>query len=228
LATPSVVHIVCSDRHRNGKTLLARVLVDYLMLDGRDPFVIDAGFPDGPLRSYFPGRTALVDFETIAGQMKLFDTILGSPGRDYVIDLPSAQTDNFFKASGELGFIDEARHHGFKIVVLFVVDQTPDSLKSARALESPAHPDLMVLVRNAFVGSTLMDVNHRTVIDMPRLDSSIAAFASARRFSFRSFLLDDDQELAAVQKNELKTFLHDMMTGLRDIGPAMSLLKLRQ
>ncbi|MBC8036455.1 MAG: hypothetical protein H7X89_04485 [Rhizobiales bacterium] len=227
MATPPVVHIVCSDRHRNGKTLLARVLVDYLMLDGRDPFVIDAGFPDGPLRNYFPGRTALVDFETIPGQMKLFDTILGSPGRDYVIDLPSGQTENFFKASGELGFIGEARHQGFKIVVLFVVDQTPDSLKTAKTLEAGAQPDAMVLVRNGFVGSTLVDISHRIVIDMPELDAHIAAFAGTRRFSFRGFLLDDDQDLPAGQKTKLKTFLYEMMTGLRDIGPATTLRALR-
>ena len=39
MASHFAVHIVCSDRHRNGKTLLARVLVDFLLLDGRDPFV---------------------------------------------------------------------------------------------------------------------------------------------------------------------------------------------
>jgi len=37
MALESTVYIICSDQHRNGKTLLARVLVDYLMLDGRDP-----------------------------------------------------------------------------------------------------------------------------------------------------------------------------------------------
>ncbi|MGH6854123.1 MAG: hypothetical protein ACREDX_01345 [Aestuariivirga sp.] len=223
MATPPAVYIVCSDRHRNGKTLLARVLVDYLMFDGHDPFVIDAGFPDGPLRNYFPGRTVLVDFETIPGQMKLFDTILGSPGRDYVIDLPSAQTENFFKASGELEFIGEARRHGFKIVVLFVVDQALESLKTARILEARVQPDLMVLVRNNFVGSALVDTGRGIVIDMPSLDPGIALIAGARRFSFRGFLLEDEQGLAGSQAARLKTFLYKIMTGLRNIGPATTL-----
>ena len=32
MASPSIIALVCSDRHRNGKTLLARVLVDFLLL----------------------------------------------------------------------------------------------------------------------------------------------------------------------------------------------------
>ncbi len=227
MAAQPVIHIVCSDRHRNGKTLLARVLVDYLMLDGRDPFVIDAGHPEGSLRSYFPGRTVLVDLAATAGQMKLFDTILGSPGRDYVIDLPSGQTENFFKTSAEIGFIDEAQHSGFRIVVLFIVDQNPESPKTADDLDRKARPDLMVLVRNGFVGSALTHVGHKTVINLPALDPEIAALTEARRFSFRIFLLDDGQGLDTAQRIKLKSFLYDIMTGLRNLGPAISLKALQ-
>ncbi len=228
MAAQPVIHIVCSDRHRNGKTLLARVVVDYLMLDGRDPFVIDAGFPNGRLRNFFPGRTALVDFGSTAGRMKLFDTILGSPGRDYVIDLPSAQTENFFEASRELGFIGEAQRHGFRLAVLFIVDQSPDSLKIADALNMQTRPGLVIFVRNNFVGSALADHGDRTVIDIPDLDPEIVAIASAKRFSFRSFLLDDNQGLTAGQKTKLKSFLYEIMVGLRNIAPAVSLQALRQ
>ena len=227
MTTQPVLYIVCSDRHRNGKTLLARVLADHLMLDGRDPFIIDAGFPDGPLRGYFPGRTALVDFETIPGQMKLFDTILGSLGRDYIVDLPSAQTENFFKAAEELGFIEEARRQGFKVVVLFIVDQNLESFKAAEALEAQAGPDLMVLVRNGFVGSALAGARGKVVVDMPGLAPAIMAIAGARRFSFRNFLLDDAQGLAEGQAARLKSFLYEIMTGLRNIGPATTLGSLR-
>lgn len=227
MAAQPVIHIVCSDRHRNGKTMLARVLVDYLMLDGRDPFVIDADFPDGPLRGYFPGRTALVDFTVTAGQMKLFDTILGSPGRDYVIDLPSAQTENFFKTCIELRFIAEAQGHGFRIVALFVVDQNPESLKTADDIERQARPDLMVLVRNSFIGSALTNISHRTVIDLPALEPEIAALTDAKRFSFRSFLLNDPQGLNAEETARLKSFLYEVMTGLRNIAPAVTLRALR-
>ncbi len=225
MAAQPAVHIVCSDRHRNGKTLLARVLVDFILLDGRDPFVIDAGFPGGPLRNHFTGRTALVDFETTAGRMKLFDTILNSPGRDYVIDLPSGQTDNFFKAAVELGFVAEAQRHGFRVVVLFIVDQGAGSLRAAEALK--ARPDLTVYVRNSFIGSALAEIGGKTVIDIPDLDPEIIALTAAKQFSFRRFLLDDGQGLSADQTTRLKSFLYEVMTGLRNIGPAVTLRALR-
>ena len=75
MAITPTIYVVVSDQHRNGKTLLARLLSDYLLLDGRDPFLFDTDAPDGPLRNFFPGRTALADFAAIRGQMKLFDTI---------------------------------------------------------------------------------------------------------------------------------------------------------
>ncbi len=54
MANPPMIAIVCSDRHRNGKTLLARVLVDFLLLEGRDPFVLDLDLPREPCAASFP------------------------------------------------------------------------------------------------------------------------------------------------------------------------------
>ncbi len=225
-ATP-IIYIVCSDRHRNGKTLLARVLVDHLMLDGRDPFVLDAAFPEGPLRAYFPGRTALVDFDQMQGRMKLFDTILERPGRDYVIDLPSAQTAPFFQAVTELGFADEARARGFDLVVLFIVDRAEDSLKMAADIARNVKPDLLVPVRNAHVGSALDNTDAKLTIDMPVLDRAAAAIIANKRFSLRSFLLGDEAGMQAHLAARLKSFLYELTTGFREIEPAMSLSRLR-
>lgn len=225
-ATP-IIYIVCSDRNRNGKTLLARVLVDHLMLDGRDPFVLDAGFPEGPLRAFFPGRTALVDFDQMPGRMKLFDTILERPGRDYVIDLPAPQTGPFFQAVTELGFADEARARGFDLVVLFIVDRAEDSLKMAADIARTVKPDLLVPVRNAHVGSALDATDAKLTIDMPVLDRAAAAIIANKRFSLRSFLLGDEAGMQAHLAARLKSFLYELTTGFREIEPAMSLSRLR-
>lgn len=229
MARAPLIHIVCSDRHRNGKTLLARVLVDYLMLDGRDPFVIDADHPEGPLRAYFPGRTALVDFDHMPGRMKLFDTILAAPGRDYVIDLPALQRDNFFDAMVALRFIDEARKGGFRFIVLFIVDRDEDSLKHADAVARQARPDLMAYVRNQQLGSALEGADGRFVITMPGLDPALSEIIIAsRRFSLRRFLLGEEAQVPAQLRSKLKSFLYDMLTAFRDMEPAMSLARLKR
>ncbi len=227
MAAAPKIYIICSDRHRNGKTLLARVLVDYLMLEGKDPFVIDAGFPEGALRASFPGRTALVDFSQVQGQMKLFDTIMGSPGRDYVIDLPAPQTEKFFEAFSQLDFYNEATRAGFQLVVLFVVDKDLSSLKSADAIRQLVSPAMFIPVRNAFVGSALAHHETALTIDMPILDREVMNLIEVKRFSLRSFILGEEANMPAQFSRKLKIFLLEMMTALRDIEPAMSMAKLR-
>lgn len=214
------VYITASDQHRNGKTLLARLLADYLMLDGYDPFMIDTDAPDGPLRNYFPGRTALADFAQMQGQMKLFDTILASPGRDYVVDLPARHLDGFFKAVYELNFFAELKNAGFRIIVFFIVDRAVASLKAARQLQEFPGIDLFVPVCNEFVGSSWPKSESGLVI--PALPQALAFAVTERRFSFRTFVLGDMQHLAPEHHNVLNTFLYDVLSNLGNLDPIES------
>lgn len=227
MADTPTIYIVCSDRHRNGKTLLARVLVDYLLLENRDPFVIDANFPEGTLRAAFPGRTALVDFAQIQGQMKLFDTIMGSLGRDYVIDIPAPQFENFFEVFRQVDFKDEAIKAGFQIVVLFIVDKDLASLNAADDLLVAIAPATLIHVRNMHVGSALVGHGNSLTIDIPILDREVMNLIEDRRFSLRSFILGEESNLPAHFTRKLQVFLLAVITGLRDIEPAMTLAKLR-
>lgn len=220
-AVPAI-HIVCSDRHRNGKTLLARVLVDFLLMEGNDPFVLDADAPEGPLRAAFPGRTALVDLADIRGQMKLFDTILGSPGRDYVIDLPATATGQFCAAAAGLGFMAEARKLGFASVVFFVVDKDPESAAAARHVETILKPDLFVPVRNAALGSAWRAGPGELVIDMPGLDRAVTAITEDKRFSFRAFMLGEEAAVPHALRAGLRAFLTRLTTDFRELQPALS------
>jgi hypothetical protein len=227
LANKPTIYIISSDRHRNGKTLLARVLVDYLLLDGRDPFVIDANVPEGPLRAAFPGRTALVDFEQVQGQMTLFDTILGSLGRDYVIDIPAPQSEHFFATLKELNFPQEAERVGFQLVVLFIVDKDFASLNAADDVRAAIEPNLLVSVRNAYVGSVLGSAQPGLTIDMPILEREIVAIIEDRRFSLREFVLGDESRMPAGAATKLKIFLLAVMSAFGDIEPAISLRRLQ-
>jgi hypothetical protein len=228
LADKPTIYVICSDRHRNGKTLLARVLVDYLMLDGKDPFVIDANVPEGALRAAFPGRTALVDFEQVQGQMKLFDTIVDSLGRDYVIDLPAPQTENFFKTLKELNFLAEASRLGFQFVVLFIVDKDLASLNAADDIRASIAPYTVVKVRNLHVGSSATKGGYNLTIDIPVLDRDVFPYIESRRFSFRSFLLGDESVIPQPHVTKLKIFLLSLVTDIQEIEPALSLQNLKR
>ena len=188
------------------------MLVDYLLLDGRDPFVIDANVPEGHLRAAFPGRTALVNFEQVQGQMTLFDTIVSSRGRDYVLDIPAPQSENFFAA----------------VVVLFIVDKDFASLNASDDARAAVEPNLVIAVNNAHVGSVLDRTQAGLTIEIPKLDRDVVSIIEEKRFSLRSFVLGDESGMSPASITNLKIFLLAVMTAFGDIEPAISLSRLRR
>lgn len=228
MPAPPTIFIICSDRTRNGKTLLARVLVDHLLIEERDPFCFDLSAPEGMLRAYFPGRTALVDPADETSRARMFDIMLQRSGRDYVIDVPGAQLARFCEAAGDMGFAAAARDKGYRVCVLYVVDREQASLKTAVAVEEMLEPDLLVPVVNRFVGTALPEGVPGPVIALDKIDPELHTVVSNRRFSLRSFLLGDDTAVPARLRAHLKTFLHGVMGGLRNLEPALSLQSLHE
>jgi hypothetical protein len=225
MAIQSTIYIVASDQHRNGKTLLARLLADYLLLDGRDPFLIDTDAPEGPLRNFFPGRTALADFAAIKGQMKLFDTILAAPGRDYVIDLAARHTESFFAAERDLAFFSACREIGFRIFVFFVVDESLVSQRAAVEARRALQVDLFVPVRNLLVRSSWPEDDGALTI--PFLSAPIAMAIGNRRFSLRAFVQGDTQGLDVEMETALQSFLYETLNNISNLEPSFSLKSLQ-
>lgn len=226
MALTPTIYIVASDHNRNGKTLLARLLADYLLLDGRDPFLIDTDAPEGPLRNFFPGRTVLADFAAITGQMKLFDTVLASPGRDYIIDLPARHLEPFFGAERDLDFFAEGRKAGFRIFLFFVVDDNFTSLRAARTLQVSRGLDLFVPVKNQFVRSTWPDDD--AALTIPFLPAPLAIATANRRFSFRNFVQGDMQGLAEELAPQLQNFLYEVLSNISNLEPVLTLKTLKE
>lgn len=228
MAVPSMVFIVCSDQARNGKTLLARVLVDFLLMEGRDPFCFDLGHPQAALRQFFPGRTALVDFAKAEGQAKVFDTILARAGRDYVIDLPTQHLALFCELAGTMDFPARMKDKDFRTAVLYVVDREENSLQAAVAVEEVLLPDIFVPVANRFVGSALPDGVSGPTLIMERMEAGLHAVVANRRVSLRVFMLGDEAAVPVKFRTSLKTFLYRLVSGMREFEPALSLQALRE
>ena len=224
MAEKPTIHITCSDAARNGKTLLARLITDYLLLDRRDPFLIDTDAPEGPLRQYFPGRTVLADFEKMAGRMKVFDTILASPGRDYVVDLPQRHTHDFFTATSELNFWQETRSAGFRVFIYFIVDRNLSSLRAAREIEQLARPDIFIGVRNEHVGSSWPA--DEASLHLSALPRHLSVAVSDKRFSFSQFVLGDEQYLPPADVTTLNRFLVEVLDGINGLDVAISLAQI--
>lgn len=219
---PPTIYLVCSDCDGNGKTLLARVLVDFLLIEERDPFCFDLGGPGGKLRAYFPGRTALVDFSQPAGREKVLSTLKEQAGRNYVIDIAAAQLADFCEAAEAAGLTARAHGNGSSIAVLYIVDSDEASLKTAVSLEQILNPDLFVPVANRFIGSALPEGVPGPVLVMDKLNQELVSLISNRRFSLRSYILGDEQGLPARFETNLKAFLQRLISGMSGLEPVLN------
>ena len=66
----SVVHIICSDTARTGKTLLARVFADLSSLRREDnPVIFDTDISGNGIVTYFPKKTRMIDLSKVADQI---------------------------------------------------------------------------------------------------------------------------------------------------------------
>jgi hypothetical protein len=234
--TPKI-HVICSDRARNGKTLLSRIVADDLTLVGREPMVFDAEFPSGGIRAYLPERTRLVDLSKIGGRMALVDTILGTPPRDYVIDLPCRLLIETFDLFDQIDFVGETRSAGFSLIVMFIVDRPFSSLRSARRIYNSGQLDRYVPVRNLAVGhvsdfaqvaNLYGEISQDGEIVLPVLERELLEFIEQRGFSFSAFLMNHYAPAAAELQPSLRNFLNEVFAQIRDIHGRIEVHGLRR
>ena len=188
-------HIVCSDQSRNGKTLVARLFCDYLILSRRAPLIFDAAPAPGGLRSYFPARALKVDLSATVGQMALFDRALAQP-QDCVVDLPAHLLAGMVDLMRQIGFGAETHTPDVEVVILFVADRNVDSLLAGRKLRGLLRPARFIIVRNEAVLLADLDRLAKFLYDglakegqlvIPRLEGAGLATVEDRIFSFRRF-----------------------------------------
>ena len=126
----SPVIVVCSPRPRVGRTLVARLLVDYFLADDRSVVAFDANPNDPVLSEYLPGHAIPATIADTRGQMALFDRLIVNIGVPKVIDLAAEQYSQFFDIVEQIDFVDEARQRGIDSVFMFVTEDHPKSVEA--------------------------------------------------------------------------------------------------
>ena len=211
------VFIVCSPRPRVGRTLIARLLVDYLVNDGRAPLAFDANPDDPVLSAYQPRHTVPATVADTAGEMALFDRLIVDDGRPKVIDLAPELFDAFFASAETIAFVDSAHARRIDTVALFLVEN------HARAIA--AHRDLL----RRFPGMTVVPVVNEmlfplgTPLPRPPEDEHAAVahrHAAARRCTASSCVRASrfsDYFHRTAEPTMLHRWIADAFIGFRDI-----------
>src|SRR5471032_1571919 len=147
----TLVYIVCSPRPLVGKTLIARLLSEFLLLKHGAVVAFDINLKEPSLLEYLPDITETAEVDDTYGKMALMDRLIVNDGIAKVIDLGFHAFDEFFKMSEEIGFMKEAARRGVAPVILFVADTDRVSARGYAMLQEQIPRANLITVDNEYV-----------------------------------------------------------------------------
>jgi hypothetical protein len=184
------VYIICSPRPLVGKTLIARLLSEFLLLKNGAVAAFDINLKEPSLLDYLPGITETAEVDDTFGKMALMDRLIVNDALAKVIDLGFHAFDEFFKMSEEIGFMKEAARRGVAPVILFVADTDRASARGYATLEQQIPPRALVTVDNEFVvrGELPETMGHGRILRIAALPVFLKTYIDRLTFSFTDYL----------------------------------------
>lgn len=147
----TVIYIICSPRPQVGKTLLARLLTEFLLLKNGAVLAFDLNAREPSLLDYLPNVTETAEIDDTFGKMQLMDRIIVDDGVAKVIDLGFHVFDEFFKMSEEIGFLKEAARRNVRPIVLFAADTDRISARGHQTLVNQIPRSRLIVIDNEHV-----------------------------------------------------------------------------
>jgi hypothetical protein len=187
-ATP--VYIICSPRPQVGKTLVARLLTEFLLLKNGKVLAFDVNLKEPTLLDYLPDVTETAEIENTYGKMQLMDRIIVDDGIAKVIDLGFHAFDEFFKMSEEIGFMKEASRRRVAPIILFAADTDRVSARELQMLQRQVPPSRLVVVDNEYVvrGELPEAFEAGPVLRVSALPTFLKTYIDRLTFSFTDYL----------------------------------------
>jgi hypothetical protein len=190
----TLVFIVCSPRPRVGKTLIARLLTEFFVFDGRSVATFDASPNEASLSRYLPELAIPATISDIKSQMALFDRLIIDDSRAKIVDLAAELFDPFVALIRDIGFLEEAPKESVSPVVLFVADRHQASSEAYQRIWRWFPDTLLVPVHN----QAMMDAWHYGYFPSRRangaplriscLPRTLNSLVDKKGFSFTKFL----------------------------------------
>jgi hypothetical protein len=184
------VYIICSPRPLVGKTLIARLLCEFLALQRGSVAAFDINLKEPSLLDYLPKLTETADVIDTFGKMQLMDRLILNDGVAKVIDLGFHAFDEFFKMSEEIGFMKEAARRGIAPLVAFVADTDRASARGHDMLRQQIFPSALLTIDNEFVvrGELPAAMGHGRVLAIAALPVFLKTYIDRLNFSFTGYL----------------------------------------
>jgi hypothetical protein len=187
------VYIICSPRPLVGKTLVARLLSEFLLLKHGAVAAFDINLKEPSLLDYLPAITETAEVDDTFGKMALMDRLIINDGTAKVIDLGFHAFDEFFKMSEEIGFMKEAARRGVTPVVLFVADADRASARGYPMLQQQIPKTALVTIDNEYVlrGELPEAMAQGRVLRIAALPVFLKTYIDRLTFSFTDYLRNE-------------------------------------
>jgi len=207
------VYIVCSPRPLVGKTLIARLLCEFLLLQRGGVIGFDVNLKEPTLLDFLPRTTETAEIDDTFGKMALMDRLILNDGTAKVIDLGFHAFDEFFTMIGQIGFFKEAMRRGIAPVVLFVADSDRVSARSYAMLQAAVPAHALITVDNEHVLRGEMPAQYGgRMLRLAALPAFLTTYIDRTSFSFTEFLRGQKDS-----SSELHQWIRDAYFNFREI-----------
>ena len=183
------VYIVCSPRPHVGKTLIARLLTEFLRQSSRVA-AFDISLREPSLIDYLPQLTETARISDTHGQMALMDRLIVNDGIPKIVDLGFHAFEDFYAMIDEIGFVKEADRRGVDPIILFVADRDRASISAWNMLRSNFATATLVAVDNEYVlrGELPEAFANSTSTRITALPAFLKSIIDRTAFSFNAYL----------------------------------------
>jgi hypothetical protein len=187
------VFIICSPRPLVGKTLVARLMTEFVLLKHGAVAAFDINLKEPSLLEYLPKVTETAEVDNTFGKMALMDRLIINDGIAKVIDLGFHAFDEFFKMSDEIGFMKEAARRGVSPVILFMADTDRVSARGHETLRQQIPPRSLITIDNEHVvrGELPPAMAHGRVVRIAALPPFLKTYIDRLTFSFTDYLRNE-------------------------------------
>jgi hypothetical protein len=217
------ITIVASPRPRVGKTLIARLLVDFHMHEGRSVEGFDLNSGEATLAQFLPAHVTASAIGEIKGQMALFDRLITDDGTTKIVDLGTESSESFFAVAHQIGFAEEARRRGIAPAILFVVTPDRTSVEAYRGLRTRLPQAMLTPVHNEMLGNAQHRDKYPTSgtgaaqVRFPVLAPGLRKYIDKPPFSFSDSRLANAKDIPLDVHIELQRWLRKIYLEFREL-----------
>lgn len=208
------VYIICSPRPLVGKTLIARLLSEFMLLKNGTVIAFDINLKEPSLLEYLPRITETAEVDDTFGKMSLMDRLIVNDAVAKVIDLGFHAFDEFFKMTDEIGFMKEAARRGVAPIILFVGDTDRASARGYEMLRQQIPIASLVAIDNEYVvrGELPPTFARGRVLRIAALPVFLKTYIDRLTFSFTDYLRHEKDS-----STELHQWIRRNYTSFREL-----------